>query len=95
MMVSLNQHHPLIRSAKRVTKIVGLIVDRRLKAIMGNALLAEYESVKVREALLKKSRLCLDERKELFDIFFFGRECVCANYQWRPNWRASARVNFT
>jgi hypothetical protein len=76
-------------------KNVGLIIDRRLNVIMGNALLAEYESVKVREALLKRSRLRLDERKELFDIFLFGRECVCAHYQWRPNWRASARVNFS
>jgi predicted nucleic acid-binding protein len=54
---------------------------------MGNALFAEYEEVLGREAIFQKSRLNVQERNELFDIFLFGCEWVRVYYQWRPNLR--------
>ena len=53
--------------------------------LMGAALLAEYEDVLGREALLKKSRLSSQEQQTLLDIFLSKAEWVRVYYAWRPN----------
>lgn len=57
----------------------------RFTPLMGAALLAEYEDVLGREALLKKSRLDAQEQQTLLDIFLSKAEWVRVYYAWRPN----------
>lgn len=57
------------------------------QALMGAALLAEYEDVLAREALFAKSRLVPDEREELLDIFLARCRWTRIYYGWRPNLR--------
>ena len=53
--------------------------------LMGTALLAEYEDVLGRDELFERSRLDVDERDELLDIFL--SRCIWTRiyYGWRPN----------
>jgi putative PIN family toxin of toxin-antitoxin system len=53
--------------------------------LMGAALLAEYEDVLGRDALLKKSRLNEEEEQTLLDIFLSKSEWVRVYFAWRPN----------
>lgn len=54
-------------------------------ALMGAALLAEYEDVLGRAELFQKCRLNAEERNELLDIFLAGCEWTRVYYAWRPN----------
>jgi putative PIN family toxin of toxin-antitoxin system len=67
--------------------VLAACLQGHFKPIIGNALFAEYEDVLGREAIFQKSRLNVQERNELFDIFLFGCEWVRVYYQWRPNLR--------
>jgi predicted nucleic acid-binding protein len=53
--------------------------------LMGTALLAEYEDVLGRDELFERSRLDVDERDELLDIFL--SRCIWTRiyFGWRPN----------
>lgn len=53
--------------------------------LMGNALFNEYEDVLHRSALFKRSRLNVDERSALLDIFLARCEWIHIYYSWRPN----------
>jgi putative PIN family toxin of toxin-antitoxin system len=59
----------------------------RFHALMGAALLAEYEDVLSRHALFAKSRLNAAERDELLDIFLASCRWTRIYYGWRPNLR--------
>jgi putative PIN family toxin of toxin-antitoxin system len=65
--------------------LIGHCISRKFTPLMGNALFAEYEDVLARGSLFEKSRLEVDERGELFDIFASACEWVRVYYQWRPN----------
>lgn len=54
-------------------------------ALMGAALLAEYEDVLRRAELFKNCRLTLEERDELLDIFLASCSWTRIYYGWRPN----------
>jgi putative PIN family toxin of toxin-antitoxin system len=55
--------------------------------LMGTALFNEYEDVLQRHTLFERSRLNLDERHSLLDIFIARCEWVRIYYAWRPNLR--------
>ena len=55
--------------------------------LMGTTLFNEYEDVLHRPALFSKSRLNLEEREALLDIFMARCEWVRIYYTWRPNLR--------
>ena len=56
-------------------------------ALMGAALLAEYEDVLGRAALFVKCRLSVRERDELLDIFLSSCRWTRIYFGWRPNLR--------
>lgn len=62
----------------------------RAQALMGTALLGEYEEVLSRPALMAKSRLTPTEREELLDIFLASCEWTHVYFGWRPNLRDEA-----
>ena len=55
--------------------------------LMGTTLLAEYEDVLERGAVFRKSRLSLDERDELLDIFLSNCRWTPIYFGWRPDLR--------
>ena len=66
-------------------EVVALCLRGEVVPLMGTALLAEYEDVLGRVALLERSRLDSAEREELLDIFL-ARCCWTRIYfGWRPN----------
>ena len=62
-------------------------IDGRFVALMGAALLAEYEDVLGRRALFEGCRLSAAEREELLDIFLAACRWTRIYYGWRPNLR--------
>lgn len=59
-------------------------------ALVGSALLAEYEDVLGRRDLFHKSRLSETERFELLDIFLSRCRWCRVYFMWRPNLRDEA-----
>jgi uncharacterized protein len=57
------------------------------EALMGTALLAEYEDVLGRPSLWSKCRLSAVEREELLDIFLASCSWTRIYFGWRPNLR--------
>lgn len=57
----------------------------RCLPLMGAALLAEYEDVLAREALLARSPLSPAERATLLDVFLGQCEWCRVYFGWRPN----------
>jgi len=66
-------------------KIVAACLRGQLMALMGVALMAEYEDVLGRVELFRGCRLSVTERNELLDIFLAGCEWTRIYYAWRPN----------
>src|SRR5437879_6234057 len=60
------------------------------RALMGAALLDEYEAVLGRGSLFARSRLTAVERGELLDIFLAGCLWTRIYFGWRPNLRDEA-----
>lgn len=69
------------------TTIVGECIRGLHTALMGTALLAEYEDVLGRSALFRKSRLSPVDRNDLLDIFLAGCRWTPIYFGWRPNLR--------
>lgn len=61
-----------------------------VRPLIGAALLAEYEDVLSRDALMSQSRLSAVERSELLDIFVARCEWTRVYFNWRPNLRDEA-----
>lgn len=57
------------------------------QALMGTALLAEYEDLLGRKTLWRKCRLSADEREELLEIFLAACVWTRIYFGWRPNLR--------
>jgi predicted nucleic acid-binding protein len=55
------------------------------RAVLGPALLSEYEGVLGRSALFAGSVLSVEERDEVFDAFLSRCRWVEVFYAWRPN----------
>ena len=53
--------------------------------LMGTTLLAEYEDVLGRALIFAKSRLSVDEREELLDVFLSTCRWTPIYFGWRPN----------
>ena len=65
--------------------VIRACFQHRVVPLMGEALLAEYESVLGREALFTRSRLNLEERNQLLDAFLALCEWTRIYYLWRPS----------
>ena len=66
-------------------EVVALCLRGEVVPLMGTALLAEYEDVLGRVALLERSRLDSAEREELLDIFLARCRWTRIYFGWRPN----------
>ena len=67
--------------------VVEACLTGRFVALVGAALLAEYEDVLGRRALFESCRLSAAEREELLDIFLATCRWTRIYYGWRPNLR--------
>ncbi len=67
--------------------VMAACLQGHVRALMGAALLAEFEDVLGRSALFDRSRLNADERSELLDIFLAHCRWTRIYYGWRPNLR--------
>jgi putative PIN family toxin of toxin-antitoxin system len=65
--------------------VIRACLRREVQPMMGAALLAEYEDVLARDALMAGSRLSRAERNELLDIFLSCCEWTRVYFVWRPN----------
>ncbi len=68
-------------------KVIAMCLEGRVQALMGAALMAEYEDVLGRAALFADCRLNAAERTELLDIFIAQTQWVRVYFGWRPNLR--------
>jgi len=66
-------------------QVVAMCLRGESVALMGTALLSEYEDVLGRSDLFQGCRLDIDERDELLDIFLGSCEWTRIYYAWRPN----------
>lgn len=66
-------------------KIIAACLRGNVQALMGAALLAEYEDVLGRDDVFQNSRLNPAERSELLDTFLAHCEWTRVYYAWRPN----------
>lgn len=64
-----------------------MCLEGRIQALMGAALMAEYEDVLGRTTLFQDCRLNAAERAELLDIFIAQTQWVRVYFGWRPNLR--------
>lgn len=69
------------------SRVVEACLTQRFHALMGAALLAEYEDVLARAPLFAKSRLGAKERSDLLDIFLASCRWTRIYFGWRPNLR--------
>lgn len=65
--------------------LIGACIAGQHRALMSNALFAEYEDVLSRSAVFAKSKLSASERDELLDVFLASCRWTRIYYGWRPN----------
>lgn len=70
--------------------VVRACLERRVRPIVGQALIGEYEDVLAREGLFSECALTAVERNALLDALFSVSEWVKVYYSWRPNLRDEA-----
>lgn len=73
--------------AGAANRVVAACLRGQATPLMGTALFNEYEDVLQRHELFERSRLDIDERNLLLDIFLARCEWVRIYYAWRPNLR--------
>jgi len=66
-------------------QVLRACLDDRYQAVLGPALLAEYEDVLSRDDLFAGSILSTKERNEVFDGFLNRCRWIEVFYAWRPN----------
>lgn len=71
-------------------ELLRLCLQRRLEPLMGAALLAEYESLLVRDTLFRGCALDAQEREVVLNAFLSVCRWVSVYYLWRPNLRDEA-----
>ena len=75
----------LLRGGGSARAVVRACLNAQYQAVLGPALLAEYEDVLGRSDLFADSVLSIKERGELFDGFLNRCRWVEVFYAWRPN----------
>jgi len=75
----------LLRGGGSARSVLRRCIDGHYQAVLGPALLAEYEDVLGRTSLFANSVLSEKERDEVFDGFLSGCRWVEVFYAWRPN----------
>ncbi len=71
--------------AGAANQAVAACLQGQATPLMGTTLFNEYEDVLQRHKLFERSRLDVDERQSLLDIFIARCEWVRIYYAWRPN----------
>lgn len=75
----------LLRGGGSARGVLRGCIDGNYQAVLGPALLAEYEDVLGRAELFENSILSENERTEVFDGFLNRCRWVEVFYAWRPN----------
>jgi putative PIN family toxin of toxin-antitoxin system len=75
----------LLRGGGPARAVLRACLAQHYRAVLGPALLAEYEDVLARTDLFRGSPLTAREREEVFDGFLAGCKWVEVFYAWRPN----------
>ena len=75
----------LLRGGGSARAVLRACLNVQYQAVLGPALLAEYEDVLGRSDLFADSVLSIKERGELFDGFLNRCRWVEVFYAWRPN----------
>jgi putative PIN family toxin of toxin-antitoxin system len=75
----------MLRGGGSARAVLRACVSTRYQAVLGPALLAEYEDVLGRADLFADSPLSAKERNDLFDGFLSRCRWVEVFYAWRPN----------
>lgn len=75
----------LLRGGRSARAVLRECLNGRYQAVLGPALLAEYEDVLGRTELFASSVLSANERLEVFDGFLNRCRWVEVFYAWRPN----------
>ena len=75
----------LLRGGSGARAVLRGCIDGNYQAVLGPALLAEYEDVLGRAELFEDSILSRKERTEVFDGFLNRCRWVEVFYAWRPN----------
>ena len=68
-------------------KVIRACLERRVRPIIGQALICEYEDVLSRKALFLDCVLSAAERNDVLDALLAVSEWVKIYYSWRPNLR--------
>jgi putative PIN family toxin of toxin-antitoxin system len=77
----------LLKAEGQNRRVLRHCFEDRLKPIVGQSLLLEYEDVLGREELFRSSPLSNSERMQFFESFLSLCEWVPVYYLWRPNLR--------
>lgn len=75
----------LLRGGGCARAVLRACLQGHYQAVVGAALMAEYEDVMSRRALFTASSLNESERSELLDAFVCSARWVEVFYAWRPN----------
>lgn len=75
----------LLRGGSSARAVLRACLNERYQAVLGPALLAEYEDVLARADLFADGVLTPKERNEVFDGFLNRCRWVEVFYAWRPN----------
>lgn len=74
-----------VRGSGHANRVLRLCLEGRFTALMGAALLAEYEDLLGREKIWRGARLTAAEREDFLDIFLSTCQWTRIYYAWRPN----------
>lgn len=85
IVVDTNVFLAAILSRGAANSVIAACLRGQALPLMGTTLLAEYEDVLGRAALLTQCRLSSAERSELLDIFLAVCEWTPVYFGWRPN----------
>jgi putative PIN family toxin of toxin-antitoxin system len=66
-------------------EVLRMCLKRQIQPIVGVALFCEYEDLFLRSALMDKSSLNKQERRDLLDSFLSVCDWIKIYYLWRPN----------
>jgi predicted nucleic acid-binding protein len=78
-------HSALLSAAGASRGVLRACLSGRALPLMGTALLHEYEDLISRPALMSKSPLSPDERRQLLESFLSVCDWVHIYFLWRPN----------
>jgi putative PIN family toxin of toxin-antitoxin system len=74
-------------STGAANRVLAMVIDGKIRAVMGEALFSEHEDVLSRFEIFQNCRLNQAERSELFDIYIGQTDWVRIYFGWRPNLR--------